>query len=150
MEDREPPGRDFDNPFTQDTPPLETMPPALDYRAVAARLEGNAARLAEWAKTKHGNSDGPASPEQYRTLAGVLDTLLGGKKRHNALLGVLIGRAVDKTNPPGEQLVGLLLDYVLKERTETVDGKKTKVANPQYRQDIADTLIAIWQMAHAA
>lgn len=148
------PDADFDDPFADDSPvsgaapDLEAIPPALDYRATAARLEGNAARLAEWAKNKHASSDGPASDKQYKYLAGVLDKLTGVKGSHGDLLGILIGRKAEQASPPGGTLAGLLLDYVVKERTEIVDGKKTKVANPQYRQDIADMLVAVWHVAH--
>jgi hypothetical protein len=139
---------DFDNPFDAEAP--EPPPVALDYSAVAGKLTGNAATLVDWAKSKHAGSDGPATPAQYRMLSGVLDTLLGHKQSHNAVLGVLIGRAVTSGNPPGIRLVKLLLDYLVRERTETIDGQETKVANPTYRQDVADTLKAIWQAAQTA
>ncbi len=162
---------DYDDPFLDgdiassngDTPalgptPKETQPqPAAaprggatcgaDYRAIAAKLEGNAATLVDWAKAKHAESDGPATGAQYRYLAGVLDKITGVKDSHGDLLGILIGRAVTSANPPGIRLAKLLLDYVVEERTETVNGEKVKVANPQYRQDIADMLKAIWEAA---
>jgi hypothetical protein len=141
---------DLDDPRDEDVPALEPPPVALDYSAVAGKLTGNAATLVDWAKSKHAGSDGPATAKQYQYLAGVLDKITGIMGSHGDLLGILIGRAVDSANPIGIQLAKLLLDYLVKERTETVDGERVKVANPQYRQDIADTLKGIWQAAQVA
>lgn len=130
---------DFDNPF-EDGP---------DYRAIADTLTGNPAKLVEWAKNQHANSDGPASLPQYRLLSGTLDKLLDSKGSHNDLLGVLIGRAVSSANPPGESLVGALLDRLLKETPVMQEGRKVKVENPKYRQDVADVVVEIWQAVEA-
>lgn len=113
-----------------------------DYRALAERLTGNADKLAEWARGVHMNSDGPASVRQYNFLAGTLDGLTGVPGSHNHILGVMVGRAVDKSNPPGTRLAKLLLDYLLAE-CKAENGEKEP--NPTYRQDVADSVISIWR-----
>lgn len=133
---------DLEHLFDDDAPAEAATPDAApDYAVMAEKLTGNAHTLAKWAKGIHLNSDGPASEKQYNFLAGTLDALTGVQGSHNRILGVFVGHAVDKTNPPGARLAKLLLDYLLKERKTEVGGKEP---NPNYRQDVADSIVAIW------
>lgn len=130
-----------DNPFLdKEEPPM----PKIDYAAaVPQKTSGNDQTFVEWARKRHRADGGPATPAQYRYLAGVIDSICGGSSRaHNCVLEVLIGSPADTANPPSFVLAAKLLDFLCE--TRTVDGEK--VANPDYRPDIVQIVKRLWDL----
>ena len=115
-----------------------------DYHALFEKLEGNCLSLAQWAKNTHANSNGPASGAQYQYLVGVINTITGNDGSHRQVLGVLVGRAVDSSNPPGRDLCNKLLDWLPQEKTNKETGEK--IPNPSHRSDYAECIKNIWHV----
>ena len=65
-----------------------TNPQAARYAALIDRFTNGNLKIAEKAREKHARQNGLASDEQYRFLAGTIDTLVGKKGGHNAMLEV--------------------------------------------------------------
>lgn len=135
-----------DEPFEEDAAATDD---GIDYAGLIDRLQDKALQLANWTRQKHAQSNGPATDDQYRYLVGVIDALTQ-KGAHRPVLAVLVGRTVDGANPPGYDMVHKLLDLLAAEKTEEVDGKKVKVANPHYREDVAGTVVTIWNVVQEA
>ena len=127
------------------------VPAGIDYITIDDRLDDTCERFVAATKNAHANSNGAATAKQYQYLAGVINKLTGQPDSHNDVLGVLIGREVDSSNPPGFDLCQKLLDYLVKEKSERDrHGTKVKVANLAYRQDYADCIVSIWQAVREA
>lgn len=141
----EEPQADFDGLWDDDAADVDELPPGIDYVAIADNLEGACRQFVAATKNTHANSNGPATAKQYQYLAGVINKLTGHQDSHNDVLGVLIGRTVDSSNPPGFDLCQKLLDYLVKEKSDRDrHGTKVKVPNIAYRQDYADCVVNIW------
>ncbi len=94
------------------------------YAHLIDKLTGDCLERANRARKIHAQSKGPATPEQYRFLAGTIDDIVRQMGGHKAILEVFVGRVVSSANPPGIQLAGKLLDALLAERTVERDGEK--------------------------
>lgn len=116
------------------------------YAPLIDKLTGDCLERANRARKIHAQSRGPASPEQYRFLAGTIDDLVRQMGGHKAVLEVFVGRAVSSANPPGTQLAGKLLDALLETRTVEQDGEKVKEPNPDYNPDAVACVHAIWHL----
>lgn len=128
---------------TVDSPSNYTTPL---YAHLIDKLSGDCLERANRARRIHAQSKGPASPEQYRFLAGTIDDLVRQMGGHKAVLEVFVGRAVSSANPPGIQLAGKLLDALLEERTVERDGEKVKEANPDYNPAAVACVHSIWHL----
>jgi hypothetical protein len=115
---------------SEDAPPL--------HQWVYDKLDGKCAKFADWSRTKHANSSGPATPAMYQYLAGVIDGITGNTT-HKDVLAVLVGRAVSSDNPPGYDLVSQLLDWL----PETVGNYEEKQANPKHEAKYVPCIKAI-------
>jgi hypothetical protein len=116
-------------------------PYAVDYRALAAKLQGLQGKFVDWARQAHADSHGPASKEQYRYLVGILNTITGDKESHRLILGVMTGRHTDSDNTPGVKLAGKLIEWLAETTKDEVTGEK--IANPTFRQDYAECVRGI-------
>lgn len=116
------------------------------YAHLIDKLTGDCLERANRARKIHAQSKGPASPEQYRFLAGTIDDLVRQIGGHKAVLEVFVGRVVSSANPPGIQLAGKLLDALLEERTVERDGEKVKEANPDYNPEAVACVHSIWHL----
>jgi len=92
------------------------------------RLTGNCRKFADWTRSKHADSKGPATAPMYQFLAGVLDGITGNTM-HKEIMAVLVGRPVTSDNPPGFDLVSQLLDWL----PETTGKGEAKAANPNHK-----------------
>lgn len=120
----------------------------INFNALIARLTGREASFVTWTKQSHLNSNGTATPEQYRYLVGIFNAIAGGDKNaYRTLFGVMIGRHVSGDNRPGIGLCTKLLDWLVKEHKDEVTG--AKVPNPAYRQDYVDCVATIWHTIKA-
>jgi hypothetical protein len=93
-----------------------------------SKLAGNCRKFADWCRTKHADSRGPATQPMYQFLAGVLDGIIGNTT-HKEIMAVLVGRPVTSDNPPGYDLVSQLLDWL----PETTGKGNEKIANPNHK-----------------
>lgn len=118
---------------SEDAPPL--------HQWVYDRLDGKCAKFADWSRTKHANSSGPATPAMYQYLAGVLDGITGNTT-HRDVLAVLVGRPVNQDNPPGYDLVSQLLDWL----PETVGKGEAKEPNPKHEPKYVPCIRAIGEL----
>lgn len=150
--DRVEPGSeaDPDNPF--DNPNLGVAAEETrDYAAIADRLTGKTKDLADWASKLHGKSKGDASKAQYGFLCKEINKHTGDAHTH--VLSVLCRQHISRSHPCGADLASKLLDVILTEVPQTdaagakvkANGKQVYVANPRFRQDIADHLKEIAQ-----
>lgn len=119
------------------------------YAHLIDKLTGDCLERANRARKIHAQSKGPASPDQYRFLAGTIDDIVRHDGGHKAVLEVFVGRAVNGDNPPGTQLAGKLLDALLEFRTVEVDGEKVKEPNPEYKPDAVACVHSIWHLVRA-
>lgn len=119
------------------------------YAHLIDQLTGDCLERANRARKIHAQSKGPASPDQYRFLAGTIDDIVRHDGGHKAVLEVFVGRAVNGDNPPGTQLAGKLLDALLEFRTVEVDGEKVKEPNPEYKPDAVACVHSIWHLVRA-
>lgn len=120
--------------------------PSAYYAHLIDNLTGDCLERANRARKIHAQSKGPATPEQYRFLAGTIDDLVRQMGGHKAVLEVFVGRAVTSANPPGIQLAGKLLDALLEERTIERDGEKVKEVNPDYNPEAVACVHSIWHL----
>lgn len=120
------------------------------YAALIDKLSGDCLERANRARNFHANGKGPSTPEQYRYLSGVIDDLVGVQKAHNAILEVFVGRAVNGENPPSILLASKLLDALVKEKAEEVDGKKVMVPNPSYSVAAVNCVHTVWRLVREA
>lgn len=145
-DDEEP---DVDELFDQEDDMADTLiddspePEGIDYRSLARILTGAELSFVQWTKRIHGGNGGPASIDQYRYLVGVLNSITGDKTSYRLLLGVMVGRHVDSSQPPNVYVCSKLLEWLVEFRKDEVTGAKVK--NPAYRADYVETVKAIWQ-----
>ena len=118
---------------SEDAPPL--------HQWVYDKLDGKCAKFADWSRTKHANSSGPATPAMYQYLAGVIDGITGNTT-HRDVLAVLVGRPVNQDNPPGYDLVSQLLDWL----PETVGKGEEKQPNPKHEAKYVPCIKAIGEL----
>jgi phage recombination protein Bet len=120
------------------------------YAHLIDSLTGDCLERANRARNFHAQGKGPSTPEQYRYLSGVIDDLVGVQKAHNAILEVFVGRAVNGENPPSILLASKLLDALVKEKPEEVDGKRVMVPNPQYSVAAVNCVHTVWRLVQEA
>lgn len=116
----------------------------VDYLATFDKLQGDCGKFAQWCKNTHVNSNGPASDAQYQYLVGVINAITESSTSHRQILGVLVGRDVDSSNPPGRDLCSKLLDWLPAEKTDKETGEK--VPNPTYKPEYAQCVKNIWHV----
>lgn len=119
---------------------------ASSYAHLIDKLTGDCLERANRARNFHAQGKGPATPEQYRYLSGVIDDLVGVQKAHNAILEVFVGRAVNGENPPSILLASKLLDALVKEKPEEVDGQRVMVPNSAYSVAAVNCVHTVWRM----
>ena len=112
---------------------------AKRWSVLADQLTGSCRSFADKCMAYHTDSDGVASPAQYKFLAGTLDKLTGGL--HGVALSVLCRREVNTDNPCGKLLASKLLDTINKQRKDKDSGQW--VDNPNYREDIVNCLVSL-------
>lgn len=120
------------------------------YAHLIDKLTGDCLERANRARGFHANGRGPATPEQYRYLSGVIDELVGVQKAHNAILEVFVGRAVNGENPPSILLASKLLDALVKEKPEEVDGQRVMVPNPAYSIAAVNCVHTVFRLVQEA
>lgn len=118
-------------------------PHAVDYRSLAAKLQGLQGKFVDWARQAHADSHGEATKEQYRYLVGILNAITGNKESHRLVLGVMTGRHTDSDNPPGIKLAGKLIEWLAETTKDEVTGEK--INNPAYRKDYVECVKGIFQ-----
>lgn len=118
---------------SEDAPPL--------HQWCYDRLDGKCAKFADWSRTKHANSSGPATAAMYQYLTGVIDGITGNTT-HKDVLAVLVGRPVNQDNPPGYDLVSQLLDWL----PETIGKGEEKQANPKHEAKYVPCIRAIGEL----
>jgi hypothetical protein len=109
------------------------------WRFLADSLTGSCKSFADKCMAYHTDSDGVASPAQYKFLAGTLDKMTGGL--HGVVLSVLCRREVNNDNPCGKLLASKLLDTINKQMKDRTSGQW--VDNPNYREDIVNCLVSL-------
>lgn len=120
------------------------------YADLIDKLTGDCLERANRARKLHAQGKGPATPEQYKFLAGTINAIVGVDKAHNAILEVFVGRTVNSANPPSILLAGKLLDALLEETTEEVDGEKVKVLNPNFNPDAVTCVHSVYSLIQEA
>ena len=118
---------------SEDAPPL--------HQWVYDKLDGKCAKFADWSRTKHANSSGPATAAMYQYLAGVIDGITGNTT-HRDVLAVLVGRPVNQDNPPGYDLVSQLLDWL----PETIGKGEAKEPNPKHEAKYVPCIKALGEL----
>jgi len=107
---------------------LESADDMSPHEWAYERLTGNCRKFADWTRSKHADSKGPATAPMYQFLSGVLDGITGNTT-HKEIMAVLVGRPVTSDNPPGYDLVSQLLDWL----PETTGKGNEKIANPNHK-----------------
>lgn len=130
----------IDNPFDGE--------PAY-YAAAWQKLTGKHYELVNWIRQLHLKSE-QCSKAQYGLVTGIVDALTSNE--HNYALSVLCQAEISKANMPSKEAASALLKFLQKEinaidengnEIKGNNGKPVKVANPQYRQDMADMITEI-------
>lgn len=135
-------GAKADNPF-EDTTPF--------YQREWAKLTGKEYDLVNWVQQLH-RKDEPCSDKQYQFLTGVVDSITD--KQHGHVLSILCQSDISGSSKPSRMAAKALLRHLQKEvnavdangvEIKDDEGKTVKVANPDYRQDMADMVTKLAQ-----
>lgn len=143
------PAKNVDVDFDKPSNPFDDTTPY--YVSAWQKLTGTHYDLVNWIQQLHRKGE-PCSKAQYGLVTGTVDALTNNE--HNYALSVLCQSEISKTNMPSLMAVKALLARLQKE-INAVDengkeikddkGKAVKVANPDYRKDMADMVSDIAQ-----